>query len=211
MAEEAASHRADEGPGLAGGGSRDDGGSRDERDATSISTTRDSLLTADEEPILEFTGTIEEGEDSSSASFVATEERLLYSLGGGHVRDLAFEHVESVEVGTEIVTEHEGVDPDVLQVLGAFLALVGLGAAAVTGGSGAGLLVGLVLLVAGAAATWYARANYEELADSVAVTEHPEYHVLLRTSATSPFSAPLYLTTRDDAGPQLSRLVREAR
>lgn len=86
-----------------------------------------SFLAENEDAELNWAGTLKEGEDEYLAEFVATSNRLIFSLGGGHFKDIGFQHVESVEVATDVEKEYEGMDPNALQGLGIFLAVIGAG------------------------------------------------------------------------------------
>ena len=46
--------------------------------------------------------------------------------------------------------------------------------------------------------------------NELSVTEYTVYHILLRTTAESPFAKPIYLETEENVGPELSKLVRES-
>lgn len=169
-----------------------------------------SFLAEDESATLHWTGTLHEGDEEFGAEFVATDDRLIYSLGEGHFRDVGFHHVESVEVTTDVETHRSGTDPDALKGIGVVLALGGLAVLYFVGSGGFAVLAGLGLVGGGIYAYWYANEHYDELADTVEVTEQEVYHVVLRTSATSPFTVPIYLETAENVGPELSRLVQEA-
>lgn len=170
-----------------------------------------SFLAQDEEMCLSWQGILKESEeDQYPAQFAATNNRLVFSLGGGHFKDIGFQHIESVEVGTDIQTETDGTDPDSLMAIGGLSAIVGIGAIIVGGFSALATLVGVCLLGLGALVFFNGSANYDEMKDNLEVTEYPVYHILMRTSATSPFSMPIYIETRENVGPDLSRLVQES-
>lgn len=170
-----------------------------------------SFLADGEEMEIQWRGTLIQGEDEEyPAEFVATDSRLVFSIGGGHFKDIGFQHVESVEVRTDIETETEGTPPGLLKGMGGISVVIGLGAMIVGGLSPISALVGISLIGLGVYGFWYANENYDNLIEDYEVTEHEVYHILLRTSATSPFTMPIYIETKENVGPDLSRLVTEA-
>lgn len=169
-----------------------------------------SFLASGEDLRLDWVGKLVEGEEEYPAEFVATDNRLIMSVGGGHFKDIGYKHIESVEVGTDVETDVEGLDPDNLIVMGVIAAVVGLVAMGVGGFSLGSVLFGGGLIALGGYGVLHAKENYEDLKDSVEITEYEVFHILLRTSATSPFSMPIYIETTENIGPNLSRLVQEA-
>lgn len=170
-----------------------------------------SFLAQDEEMELQWQGVLLEGEDEEHpAEFVATDNRLVFSFGRGHFKDIGFNHIESVETGTDIETKADGTDPDALIMIGVIAGIAGLGAMIMGGFSGFSMLAGSVLLLFGGYAIWWGKDNYDQLKEDREVTEYEVYHILLRTSATSQFHMPIYIKTTENVGPTLSRLVTEA-
>ncbi|MDS0298237.1 hypothetical protein NDI76_05740 [Halogeometricum sp. S1BR25-6] len=114
-----------------------------------------------------------------------------------------------MEVGTDVQEETKGTDPDMVIAIGITFSIVGIGGAAMGGFSAVAILFGLLSLGIGSYTCHYGKSNYKELKDSYEVTEHLVYHILMRTTATSPFSMPIYIETKENIGPDLSRLVQE--
>lgn len=171
-----------------------------------------NILAEDERMELSWEGKlIESEEEEYHAEFIATDDRLIFSLAGGHFKDIGFQHIESVEVMADIETETDGVDPDGIMGLGVVSVLVGIGWMATSGFSGLSVVGGLSLIGLGGYALWWGKKNYSRLQDEYEVTEHEVYNILLRTDATSPFAMPIYIKTRENVGPDLSRLVQEAK
>jgi hypothetical protein len=171
-----------------------------------------SFLAQDEEPQLEWQGKLIQGEDEEiPAKFVATDNRLLLSYGSGHFKDIGLKHVESVEVATDTETEVDGNDPDGIIALGVVSGIVGIGAMIFGGFSATSVLVGLALIGFGGYGVWWGKDNYDRLKEDLDVTEYEIFHIIVRTDATSPFSMPIYIETRDNVGPDLSRLVQESK
>lgn len=170
-----------------------------------------SFLAENEEMELYWEGfLIDEEENEHSAEFTATNNRLVFSLGGGHFKDIGFQHIESVEVATDVVTKSEGTDPDEIIGFGGVGILAGLFGMGIGGFSALSILGGLTLIGLGGYAIFWASENYDRLEDEREVTEHQVYHILMRTNATSPFSFPIYFETMDNVGPDLSRLVQSS-
>lgn len=170
----------------------------------------DSLLAEDEEQRLEWEGILNQGEEEEyPAIFVASDSRLIFSLGSGHFKDIGFNHIESVEVAADTQSETRGTDPDGIIAMGVISAFVGLGAMFMGGFSALATLTGLCLCGLGGYGIWYGKENYDRLKDELEVTEYTVYHILLRTNAESPFSRPIYIETRENVGPELSKLVQE--
>ncbi len=181
-------------------------------DATPTKNKAQSFLAEDEELQLNWEGILKKGEDEKyPAEFAVTNSRLVFSLGGGHFKDISFQHIESVEVATDIETVTDGTDPDGILGMSSVSAIVGVGAMILGGFSAISVLFGLALLGVGAYGLWYGKTNYDRLKEDLDVTEHEVYHILLRTSATSPFSVPIYIETKENVGPDLSRLVQESK
>lgn len=170
-----------------------------------------SLLTDDEEVLLNWGGEIIEDEDEMSANFVVTGERLIFSLGGGHFRDIGLKHIESVEVSTDVETETEGMNPDAVKGAGMGLPIVGVVAMFAGGFSPFAAVSGFVLILVGAYTYWYGSSNYDRLAENHEVIERPVYHIVLRTSERSAFNMPIYLKTQDEVGTELSKLVQQSK
>ena len=122
----------------------------------------DSLLAKDEKEKLNWEGILKESDDDEyPASFIATDQRLIFSLGSGHFKDIGLNHIESVEVAADENANVEGTDPDGIIGAGMVSAVVGIGAMIV--GGALPTLVGLILVALGGYAIWWAKKNYQKL------------------------------------------------
>jgi hypothetical protein len=177
-----------------------------------VNKEKSALLAGDENERLSWQGILKESEDDEyPAQFIATDGRLIFSLGSGHFKDIGFDHVESVEVAANDESETKGVNPDSIIAVGFVLTAIGFGSMFITGFSTFAVLAGLCFIGLGAMAIWFGKDNYDELKDDLEVIEYTNYHVLLRTTAESPFSQPIYFETTENIGPELSKLVQENR
>lgn len=168
------------------------------------------FLANDEEMHLNFEGTLTQGEEVLPALFVVTNNRLVISHGQGHFKDVGLQHIESVEVGTDVRREMDGTPADAGIVVGGIAALIGLGSIIISGFSPAASLFGLIVLVIGTIAIFDNIKNYEDRKEDVEVTQHTYYQILVQTNAGSPFAMPFLIETKENVGPDLSRLVQEA-
>lgn len=176
----------------------------------SINQETESFLAEDEVEQLSWQGILKESEDEEyPAQFVATNSRLIFSLGGGHFKDIGLNHVESVEVAANEEYETKGTDPDDIIALGVVSAVIGAISMFAGGFSGLATLAGLCFIGLGGYGIWHAKGNYQQLKDEVEVVEYTSHHILLRTSAESPFAKPIYIETKENVGPKLSKLVQE--
>lgn len=171
-----------------------------------------SFLAEEEEAEIQWHGKIKESEDEESpASFAATNSRLIFSFGRGHYKDIGFQHIESVEIGTDIETETNGENPDSVIGIGGTSVVIGFGIMAFGGFSFASALAGLLFIALGGFGIYYGVNNYDQLKEDYEIIESEVYHIILRTNATSPISIPMYIITKEDVGPELSRLVQESK
>lgn len=171
----------------------------------------ESFLAENEEPVLQWEGALVEDEDTKHpANFVATNSRLILSLGGGHFKDVGLEHIESVEAGAETQRETEGMKPGPLKALGGISIVMGVLAMVLGGGSGLSILAGLSFVGLGLYGIVYASNHHDEMLENFEVSEYDVYHILLKTDAASAFAMPIYIETRKNVGPELSRLVQES-
>lgn len=175
-----------------------------------INQNSSTLLAENEDERLNWQGVLIESEDEEHpALFVATDNRLIYSFGEGHFKDIGFNHIESVEVAADSESRTEGTNPDVIIAMGTISAVVGVIAMVVGGFTAVATLVGLGLCGLGGLGIWYGKENYDELRSEFEVVEYTVYNILLRTAAESPFTMPIYIQTEENVGPELSRLVQE--
>lgn len=176
-----------------------------------LENTASSLLTEDENLRLNWKGVLKEGESERPTTFIATDDRLIFSHGKGHFKDIGLQHIESVEAGRDTETEFSGTDPDNYFVQGVVAVFLGFGAVIIGEFSPLATLASLFLFAFGGYSIWYGKANYDELAAEHQVSEQVIYHVQLNTSATSGFSAPIHIKTGENVGPEISKLVQEAK
>lgn len=175
-----------------------------------INQDSSSLLSESETERLSWFGVLKESdEEEYPARFVATDNRLIFSFGSGHFKDIGFNHVESVESAADNKSKTEGIDPNTIGGIGVVLAIVGIGAMFNSGFSASGMLGGLVLCGLGGVVMWYTTKNYDKMKEEMEVIEYTVYHILLQTAAESPFSRPIYIETEENVGPELSKLVQE--
>ncbi|WP_152422298.1 UbiA family prenyltransferase [Haloarcula marismortui] len=168
-----------------------------------------NFLAENESPQLEWSGTVKKEENSYSADFIATNSRLILSRGEGHFKDLGLDSIESVETGVGTRTEREGISPNATLTFSIISILAGLGWLLFAGSGVASAIFGSIFIALGLHGLRHGISNYDELKENMDISEYRIYNVVLRTSPQSQFSKPLHIETRQNIGPDLSRIIQE--
>lgn len=168
-----------------------------------------NFLAENESPQLEWSGTVKKEESSYSADFIATNSRLILSRGEGHFKDLGLDSIESVETGVGTRTEREGISPNATLAFSIISILAGLGWLLFAGSGVLSAILGSIFIALGLHGLRHGISNYDELKENMDISEYRIYNVILRTSPQSQFSKPLHIETRENIGPDLSRIIQE--
>jgi hypothetical protein len=168
-----------------------------------------NFLAENESQKLEWTGTVKKEENSYSADFIATNNRLILSRGEGHFKDLDLGSIESVETGVGTRTEREGISPNTTIAFSVISTLGGLGWLAFADFSVFSAILGSIFIALGLQGLRHGIGNYDALKENMDISEYRIYNVILRTSPQSKFSEPLHIETRKNIGPDLSRIIQE--
>ncbi|TKX84968.1 hypothetical protein EXE43_16085 [Halorubrum sp. SS5] len=173
------------------------------------SSSRDRILAETEDVELAWKGEIEqEEEESVSCDFLATDRRLMYSARVGHLKDIDYDHISSVESHTETNSKlNPDLDYPPIFALGLVIGAIGGGLSL---GSG-NLLLAIVLWIGGSLV-----AAYPLIAGDTDEVENPwveetVYKIRIRTTGDTIAQdmAPQVISTRENIGPDLSRIVQE--
>jgi hypothetical protein len=163
-----------------------------------------SFLASGETLRLNWDGTLLQGDDKYSAWFGATDSRLIYSVGPGHFGELAYNHIQTIEVGTSLENNN---GPTNILIASGFLFIFGAMSAMFGGFDTIPILFGLGLWILGGLAILFVKNNYEELENMAYI----EYHIMLRTTELNPISIPIYIITKKNIGERLSKLIHESK
>ena len=175
------------------------------------SVSLSDVLADDETVKLTWKGIVKQDETSATGEFAATDRRLIYSVGSGHVTDIGYDHISSIESDTKTnpVFNWENM-PDNFMVygIGFAIAIFGGGASFAAGN----ILLGLILWLGGSYLGAYPFMDEDYDSDGL-FDEEIRYRIKLKTSGDTLVqeSSPRIFISDENIGPKLSKIVQEDR
>lgn len=168
---------------------------------------RQAALGENEVVKLQWRGMLRTEEDKYPANFIATDNRLIYSVSKDHFKDIGLQYIESVEVSSNTESETYGIHPNHITGISALAIFLGIGAIFLWEFANFSIVIGALFMIIGGYGIYWARENHDRLIQNLETEKSEIFTIILYLNATSSNSTPVYIETHADVGPDVSKIV----